>query len=153
MKTGTRGIDLIKSFETYADHAYKPTADDVPTIAFGHTRGVKMGDTCTRTQALIWLQQDLIDAEQTVNEIISLGTPLSQSMFDALVSLVFNVGPDTLNRIGTIGSALRSKDYIAAWRGFGLWINQNHKPLRGLMSRRAAEMALFVQDAFPSVPV
>ena len=89
MKTGDRGLELIKRYETLRLEAYMPTADDVPTIGYGHTRGVRMSDTCTEEQAEAWLREDLADAERAVNAI---DVDLTQGMFDALVSLAFNVG-------------------------------------------------------------
>lgn len=91
---GPRGEDLIKSYEGYSSEAYLPTPDDVPTIGWGHTRNVKMGDTCTPEQAEKWFQEDVSGAVSVVN---NLAVNLTQSMFDALVSLVFNVGPSVLS--------------------------------------------------------
>ena len=45
------GLELIKSFEALRLEAYLPTPDDVPTIGYGHTKGVQMGDTCTEEEA------------------------------------------------------------------------------------------------------
>jgi len=54
MKIGPVGIELIKSYEQLRLRAYLPTQDDVPTIGYGHTRGVALGLTCTEEQALQW---------------------------------------------------------------------------------------------------
>lgn len=142
-KTGRRGLDLVKRYETLRLEAYLPTPNDVPTIGWGHTRGVQMGDTCTEAEADDWLREDLAEAERAVNGI---GVPLTQGMFDALVSLVFNVGASSVDGRHVIGRELRRERYVAAWRGFALWINQAGKPLRGLARRRAEEMTLFVAD-------
>ncbi|WP_438839317.1 lysozyme, partial [Helicobacter pylori] len=42
MKTSQRGSDLIKQFEGCKLTAYLDSVG-VPTIGFGHTKGVKMG--------------------------------------------------------------------------------------------------------------
>lgn len=143
MRIGSRGLALIKSYEELRLKAYLPTPDDVPTIGWGHTRGVRMGDICTEAEAEEWLREDLADAEQAV---AGIGAPLTQGMYDALVSLVFNVGASAVDGRHLIGRELRTKRYVAAWRGFALWINQAGKPLRGLARRRAEEMVLFVAD-------
>lgn len=143
MNTGRRGLDLIKRYETLHLKAYLPTPNDVPTIGWGHTRGVRMGDTCTEEQAEAWLREDLADAERAVN---SIDVPLTQAAFDALVSFVFNVGASAVDGRHVVGRSLRAGDVVGAWRGLALWINQAGKPLRGLARRRAEEMALFMDD-------
>lgn len=146
MTLGKRGEALIKSKETLRLTAYLPTPNDVPTIAYGHTQGVKLGMTCTKEQAETWFQEDVAGAVRTIN---FLGLTLSQSMFDALVSLVYNAGPTPLAITSTIGAALRKHDWFGAWRGFALWTKQGSTDLRGLAERRAQEMALFMEDPLP----
>ena len=148
MKLGMRGATLIKGKETLRLVAYLPTPDDVPTIGWGHTQGVKLGMTCTETQAEQWFQEDTANTVRVVN-LAGLGLDLTQSMFDALVSLVYNAGPSPLTLTSTIGAALRKRDWYGAWRGFSLWTKQGSKDLRGLAVRRAQEMALFMEDPLP----
>jgi lysozyme len=146
MDLGPRGIRLIKASEEYRSRAYRPTTDDVWTIGWGHTRGVVEGRTCTPAEAEEWLRQDTAGAAAAVN---ALGLALSQSMFDAVVSLVFNAGFAPIKAGSTIGDALRAGDHFAAWRGLSLWTKQAGHDLRGLARRRAAEMALFFEDPLP----
>ena len=47
MKTSQNGIDLIKRFEGCRLTAYRCAAG-VPTIGYGHTEGVKMGQRITQ---------------------------------------------------------------------------------------------------------
>ena len=51
MKIGKAGLGLIKEFEGLRLKAYIPVKGDVPTIGWGHTKGVKMGDRITKAQA------------------------------------------------------------------------------------------------------
>jgi lysozyme len=60
------------------------------TIGYGHTGGVVQGDEITEVEASDILLEDLAEAE---SHVARLGCPLSQLQFDALVSLVYNVGP------------------------------------------------------------
>lgn len=50
MHTSQKGLDLIKSFEGLRLSAYRCPAD-IPTIGYGTTSGVKMGDTITKERA------------------------------------------------------------------------------------------------------
>lgn len=158
MKLGTRGSDLIKSYETLSFSAYLPTPNDVPTIGWGHTRGVKLGMTCTLTQAQQWFLEDTSEAVNAVNDLVYSSTPnvkLTQSMFDSLVSLVFNAGAGCIGKGTTIRTQLEKAEYFEAWRGFTLWRKQRSRTtgklenMLGLARRRAKEMVLFLEDGIP----
>lgn len=146
LRLGTRGETLIKGYETLRLTAYKPTPNDVWTCGWGHTRDVTADTTCTREQAQVWFDADVASAVSAVN---GLGVPLTQSMFDALASLVFNAGPGCVLPTSTIGSALRRLDYYTAWGGFTLWRKQTGRDLLGLARRRSREMTLFLEDGVP----
>jgi lysozyme len=148
LELGPRGTQLIQSFETLRLEAYLPTPNDVPTIGWGHTKGVKLGMTCTVQQAQQWFAEDTAVAVSSVNAI-NATVALSQSMFDALVSLAFNAGVGAIGSTSTVGKALRAGSYFDAWRGMSLWTKQAGKDLRGLASRRSHEMALFMEDRLP----
>lgn len=148
VKLGTRGLALIKSYEQLRLTAYLPTPNDVWTIGYGHTLGVRQSDVCTIAQADNWLVEDTSRAVDLINTL-PLSIALTQSMFDALVSLVFNVGSGAVRLGSTIGSALREGNYYGAWAGFALWKMQSGKPLLGLARRRAREMVLFLEDGMP----
>lgn len=141
MRTSQRGIDLIKEFEGYSERVYM-CAGGKYTIGYGHTRGVEPGDTCTREQAEEYLRQDLQDAEETVLALITV--PLTQNQFDALVSLVYNIGSGNFCN-STIRRIINLKindinEYRKAWL---MWIKSKGKVLKGLERRRVAEFNLF----------
>lgn len=134
------GLDLIKSFEACRLVAYRPTPNDVWTIGYGHTAGVKRGDTCTQDQAEAWLVVDTSIAAAEVESDITVS--LTDEEFDALVCLTFNIGRGAF-RASTLRRKLDASDYQGAAREFLRWDKQAGKELAGLDRRRAAEMALF----------
>lgn len=79
--------------------------------------------------------------------------PLTQNQFDALVSLVYTIGPgnpmetDPKKQTGFYWSTLRkdlnSGNYAQAARDFSLYVYSGGIRQRGLVARRAAESALF----------
>ena len=95
MRTGTAGLDLIKSFEGWRAEAYRD-AVGVWTIGYGHTamagapRPVA-GMVITRAQGEQLLRTDLLVYEAAVNQALTV--VVSQNQFDALVSFCYNVGP------------------------------------------------------------
>lgn len=140
MNIAEPGLSLIKEFESCRLKAYMPTPDDVPTIGWGHTKGVKMGDTCTQAQADAWLAEDVAQFEEAVNQAVTV--PLTQNEFDALVSFAYNVGSGAL-RSSTLLKLLNDSDYDGAALQLLRWDKQAGKPLPGLTRRRKAEKALF----------
>lgn len=130
--------DLVKQFEGLCLRAERCSAG-VPTIGYGHTKGVKMGDTCTKDDAELMLLADLTECGKHVNAMDrKYHYNFNQNEFDALVSFTFNVGSITqLTANGT-----RSKEVIAD--KMLLYIKAGGKVLRGLQRRREAERKLFL---------
>jgi lysozyme len=158
MKTGKRGIELIKSFESCKLEAYLDFPGKVPTIGWGHTAGVKLGDVCSQEQADQWLEEDLKDAEDIVNWGVKVS--LTQNQFDALVSFVYNIGPGMPKKKDGFlwlraldvdgnpeGSTLRRKinagNFAGAATEFRKWGKAMGQEVPGLVRRRLAEKALF----------
>lgn len=140
MKTSSNGLKLTTDAEQLRLTAYKPTPNDVWTIGYGHTRGVKEGDTCSEAQALAWLQMDLAEAEHTV--LTEVDVPLSQNQFDALVDFVFNVGAGNF-RSSTLLKYLNQRKFVLCSGELLKWNKQGGVILGGLVKRRRAEATLF----------
>ena len=135
------GIQLIKNFEGCVLKAYKCPAG-IWTIGYGHTSGVKEGQTITLKQAEDYLLQDIRAYEITVNNLVNV--PLNQNQFDALVSFCYNLGPNNLKN-STLIKLLNKKDYLGAAEQFDRWVYAGGKKLSGLVKRRAAEKELFLK--------
>ncbi len=140
---GDKGRELIQSFEQCKLSAYMPTGEDVPTIGWGHTRAVAMGDTCTQEQADAWFAEDVKWAEDCVNRAVTVA--LSQGEADALISLCFNIGCKAFSG-STLVKMLNTGNYTGARDQFKVWDRQKGKELAGLTRRRAAEAALFEES-------
>ena len=145
MKTSVIGRRLIKTFECYRSEAYICPAGKW-TIGYGHTRGVKEGDTCTKAQADIYLQEDIQLAEKAVN---AQNLRLNQFQFDALVSFVYNVGLGNFQE-STLLNKIKAnpKDYTAIEEEWKKWKYSNKQVLKGLVRRRAAEYELYRNGFF-----
>jgi lysozyme len=146
MKTSQRGIDFIKEAEGLRLEAYQCSAN-VWTVGYGATRimgkPVKQGDKITTREAEAILKSDLREFEDAINQ--SVKTPMTQSQFDALVSLVFNIGIGAFRR-STILRKMNEADYAGAALEFPRWNKVGGKVNRGLTLRRAREASLFVED-------
>lgn len=140
MNIGSQGINLIKSYEKCELSAYMPTPNDVPTIGWGHTKGVSMGDACTQEQADAWFLEDIAWVETCVNKAVTAS--INQNEFDALCSLCFNIGCGKFSG-STLVKELNLANYDGARERFHDWNKQAGKVLNGLVRRRGAEAALF----------
>lgn len=152
MHVSLDGMKLIAGFEGFRDKAYRDIAG-VPTLGFGTTRypdgtPVKMGDTCTLEQALLWKKHDIEFFERHVNRIITV--PLTQRQFDAVVSLVYNVGVAAFEsgKVDDLINQGRLKEAVEVWAKYRNARNPKTKKLevsQGLVNRRNAEIAYFTK--------
>lgn len=141
MIPSSRCVDLVKSFEGFFDHAYQCPAG-VWTIGYGTTKGVKPGDRCTHEQAEQWLADELADKAERVDELVKVA--VTQNQFDALCSFSYNVGSYALEK-STLLRKLNAGDIHGAADEFPRWNKGGGKVLPGLVRRRDAERALFLE--------
>ena len=135
-------VEKLKEMEGLRLEAYLDPAG-VPTIGYGHTRGVRIGDRISRYWAEDLLRRDLRVAEDGVN---ALGVAKTQGQFDALVSFVFNLGIERLEQ-STLLRRIRDGDsrkaITAEWMR---WVYADGKRLKGLEKRRAWEVERFFSE-------
>ena len=141
MEVSKRGLALIQQFEGLRLKAYSDSAG-VPTIGYGSTRGVRMGDEITEAQAIELLAADVDRHADGVRRAVNVS--LNQNQFDALVSFTFNVGVGALQR-STLLRKLNAGDYTAAANELMRWVYAGGQELRGLVRRREAERQLFME--------
>lgn len=140
MKISQKGIDLIKRFEGCKLYAYRDSVG-VPSIGFGHTKGVKMGMSITQSQAESFLKDDLKPCEQALNRI---GVNFTQNQFDALCSWIFNLGTANFSSSTMRKYIVARKSDVEITDQLVKWHNAGGKPLTGLKRRRAAEANMFL---------
>lgn len=137
---GGAGYGLITHFEGKENTAYRDVVG-VPTICYGHTKGVKMGTRASDAECTQMLTEDVTDFGRGLSK--SVKVPVSQQQYDALLSFSYNVGLGNLNK-STLLRKLNAKDYCGAAKEFPKWKYAGGKPLRGLERRRLAEQELFI---------
>jgi lysozyme len=145
MRTGMRGLSLIRQFEGLRLHAYTD-AVGIWTIGYGHTAQAGppkpfSGMQITRPEADAILAQDLAKYEIAVDRV--LAREPSQDQFDAMVSLCFNIGPGNFTK-SSVARAFNAGDEKAAAQAFLAWTKAGGKVLPGLARRRQAEKRLFL---------
>lgn len=137
------GLELVKHFEGCRLQAYLDVAG-IPTIGYGHIKGVHLGMTCDQAQAEAWLEEDLIEAE---NGVTASAKEPNENEFAAMVVFTFNVGTANF-RSSSVCRLFNAGDRQGAARAFLLWDKAHVKGivtvLPGLQQRRSAESQLFL---------
>ncbi|MGJ7613943.1 MULTISPECIES: lysozyme [unclassified Variovorax] len=154
MKTSKVGVDLIKRFESCRLVAYPdPKTGGAPwTVGWGATgAGIGPGTIWEQSQADERLMRDIGEREDLVSAAVTV--PLTQGQFDAMVSIVFNVGQGSSSRDGiirlkdgrpsTLLRKLNAGDYAGASLAFDSWVSSGSNVEKGLRRRRTAERAVF----------
>ncbi len=134
-----KGSLLTESFEGLRLQAYWDSYGKVWTIAYGHTKGVTQGLTCTREQADAWLAEDIQWASSAVNRLVKV--PLTQDEFDALCDFTYNCGSGTFQGSDVL-KRLNAGDYHGAAAALEEYDHAGGKVMAGLLRRRKAEEAL-----------
>ena len=126
----------IAGWEGYKSVAYIPVPGDVPTIGFGTTKDVKIGDTIDPVTALQKKLRDVEVFEGAIKQCVHV--PLSQHEYDAYLSLAYNIGSGAFCG-STLVRKLNAGDYEGACKEILRWDKFKGKPLQGLTNRRQAE--------------
>ncbi|UCW44322.1 endolysin [Pseudomonas phage PPAY] len=143
----TNNIDAIKEHEGLRLVAYLDSVG-VWTIGYGDTGpDVVKGLTITKEEAEKRLRKRLVEFEGYVNTYVKV--PLKQHQFDALVSLVYNIGPTNF-KTSTLLKKLNAGDYIGAADQFLVWnkgrVDGKLVVIKGLANRRAKERKQFLGE-------
>ena len=137
------GLDLIKRFEGFSRIVYFCPAG-YPTIGYGHV--VKDDEDFSagidESQAEELLRQDVQIAERAVLRLINV--PLTDGQFDALVSFTYNLGGGALQR-STLRRKINREEHAEVPEQFMRWVWAGGRKLRGLVRRREAEIAIYIQ--------
>lgn len=161
MKTSLAGAKLIADFEGFPNDG-RPYNDPVgyATVGYGHLIGKRRVEPAdahsqwiegqhtpgrlTEAEGERLLIVDLHERELAVERLVKV--PLSQNEFDAVMSLVYNIGVGNFAD-STVLRRLNTADPQGAADAFLLWTKAGSPPrvLDGLVRRRRAERALFLK--------
>lgn len=137
MELSDNGVTILKSLEGLRLQAYRDSVG-IPTIGWGSTSNVKLGDTITEEEATARLLDDLKPVERYLSQF-----QLNNNQFDALTIFAFNLGTGMLHPDHTIGAALHNGDMAGVANAFALYNHAGGHVVDGLTRRRAIERRLF----------
>lgn len=133
----------IALHEGYRGDAYLDSVK-VPTIGFGTTEGVEMGDRITPPKALERALRDAQQFEGALKRCVTV--PLHQWEYDALIQFSYNVGSGAFCG-STLVKKLNAGQYREACDELLRWTRAGGRVLPGLVKRRAAEHRLCIGEA------
>ena len=167
MRTSPKGIHLMHQFEGYRNKPYRCTAH-IWTVGWGHAmyadqlrlpykrkegyEGMLRQDYQLKPEDnRVWTKDELIalfdkDIMYFERGVLRLAPPLKerQELFDACVALSYNIGVGGFQRSTLRQRILRGESDERLAEGFMNYVNSGGKLTPGLVRRRKAEIALFM---------
>lgn len=142
MHLSESGLNYIKSFEELRLRSYICPAGKL-TVGYGHTGpDVKPNMIITEGEAAELFRKDCAWVEDAVN---AMNADLKQNEFDALCSLVFNIGGEKF-RTSTIRRLIVKKaDKQKIADQFLVWTYIKGQYSQGLQNRRREEQKIFLK--------
>lgn len=133
----------VAGFEGVRQVAYYDPVG-IPTICFGETVGVKMGDRKTMDECKAMLADSLMIANSAVDRCVKV--PINDNQRAALVSFTYNVGSGNLCRSSLVRK-MNAGDIIGGCNELPLWVYAKGIKLPGLVKRREAERQMCLKAA------
>ena len=159
------GAKFIESWEGFSDR-WEDVGDGYLTIGIGTATSGNLGKqlynqgirSCTHKQAYKWLIQE---CEECSKAILSKIPNLRQNELDALISLAYNIGTQSLldstlfrlilqnkNKTATGDGPILYTDESAIRNAFLMWNKCNKVVWEGLTRRRVSEANLFLNNDY-----
>ena len=150
LRLSDNGLELIKQFEGFRSAPYKDIVG-VWTIGYGNTyypdgRKVSGADKALTEKEAHDLKMAIINkdfAPKVRQALEHSKVPITQNMFDACVSLAYNIGVSGFAKSSVVRQ-LNAGNKQAAADAFLLWNKAGGKVVKGLERRRQAERTLFL---------
>lgn len=136
-------VPIVASFEGLWTTA-KPDrlAYNIPTVCYGETEGVKIGDTYTKSQCQEMLAKKLPRYAAEVDKCIKV--TISDKTRAAFISFAYNVGTSGFCK-STAARKLNAGDTRGACDALMAWNRAGGRVVRGLINRRTAERKICLE--------
>lgn len=134
---------LVKEFEGFRGEAYLCPAG-VPTIGYGHTKGVQLGTRITEHEADVLLSYDLERFHARIKSAVKV--PVTRGQFIAIMDFTYNLGAtaflsSTLLKLINAGKMDEAAGQFSRW--VYITVNGVKETSNGLVRRRAKEAEIF----------
>ncbi|MES0811286.1 lysozyme [Roseibium sp. SCPC15] len=140
---GAAAIVLVGTWEGLRLNAYRDVVG-VPTVCYGETYGVKLGDKHTKAECDAMLMRSLRKHEAGMRKCLKNPGAIPGKSYVAFVSLTYNIGVGAFCR-STARKRLNRGDIRGACNA-AKWFNKaGGRTIKGLVNRRAAEHRLCLE--------
>ena len=132
----------VAGFESLRLNSY-PDIVGTPTICYGETKNVKLGQKATKEECDAKLAARLVEFNNGVNSCVTWN--LRDNERAASVSLAYNIGVDAFCK-STVVSRFNAGDKAGACDAFLMWNKAGGKVVQGLVNRRQKEREMCLKD-------
>lgn len=134
-------VGCVASFEGLRTAAYRDPVG-IPTICFGETAGVELGQTKSADECKALLGTRVLEFGMAVDGCVTV--PLPPKRKAALTSFAYNVGPEAFCS-STLVRKLNRGDTAGACNELPRWVKAKGITLPGLVKRREQERQLCME--------
>ena len=135
-------VATVGAYEGLKLTAY-PDIVGVPTICYGETKNVKLGQKATKEECDAQLSARLIEFNQGVESCVT--RPLRDNERIAFVSLSYNIGTSAFCK-STVVRRFNAGDKAGACDAILMWNRAGGKVVQGLTNRRKQEREICLKD-------
>jgi lysozyme len=135
---------LVRKYEGLRLKAYLCPAG-IPTIGYGHTKGVKLGQSITEEVAEEMLAEDMTTALHATLVLCPILTTESPQKIAAIADFTFNLGSGRL-KASTLRRRINAGEYNEVPYELRRWVRAGPRILAGLVARRESEVQLWLSE-------
>ncbi|MFB7145032.1 lysozyme [Agrobacterium deltaense] len=136
-------VALVGAWEGVKTVAYKDIVG-VPTVCFGETRGVKMGDRYTMDECRAMLGDALVEFETNMRKCLKAPDSIPDKPYTAFLSLSYNIGTGAFCG-STVARKANEGDLKGACNAIPAWNRAAGRVVKGLANRRAEEQKICLE--------
>lgn len=140
---GILAVTLIGGFEGLRTKAYRDVVG-IPTVCFGETRGVKLGDEYTVEECRKMLGVALLDFEAGMRRCLKEPNLIPDKPYVVFLSLAYNAGTGAFCR-STVARRANAGDLRGACEALMMWTRAGGRVVQGLVTRRKKERAICLE--------
>jgi len=137
---GSLAVGIVGSFEGLRTMAYRDIVG-IPTVCFGETRGVKMGDSYSVEECKEMLGDALVEFETGMRKCLRAPDKVPDKPYVAFLSLAYNIGNGAFCK-SSVARFANAGDLKRACNSIPLFNKAGGKVVKGLVRRRAEEQKL-----------
>ncbi|WP_082640445.1 lysozyme [Aureimonas sp. N4] len=138
-------LGTIGTWEGVRTVAY-PDIVGVPTVCFGETRGVKMGDRYTLEECRVMLGEGVKQFEAGMRACLTNPDAIPDKPYAAMVSVTYNIGTAGFCN-SSMARRLNAGDIKGACDALLAWNKAGGRVVAGLTNRRQDERRLCLEGA------